>query len=244
MTGIEHTAAGEAISARSIDPVLDAKGAVTRRFAERTTMFEHGDVVGHALYIKSGWAMTCKVLPSGTRIVTDFLLHGDMISMTAAEMGQEVLLALTDVVCCEIHDPLTHSSSGGAQLAHVLYMESLKRQARMSERLANMGGRDGLERTGHLLLELAERARHLAKPGFDGFICPLRQADIGDAVGLSTVHANRVLKEMRLKGLVWFRNGIVEFLNRQRLIDIVGFEPAYLSPSIARQGNRPPLINS
>jgi CRP-like cAMP-binding protein len=243
MTGIEHTAAGKAISTRPIEPVLDAEGAVTRRFAERTTMFEHGNIGGHALYLKSGWAMTCKVLPSGTRIVTDFLLQGDMISMTAAELGQGVLFALTDVVCCEIHDPLTQSSSGGAALTRVLYQESLKRQARMSERLANMGGRDGLERTGHLLLELAVRARHLAKPGFDGFICPLRQADIGDAVGLSTVHTNRVLKELRLKGLVWFRNGIVEFLNRQRLIDIVGFEPDYLLQPVAPQANRPPLIN-
>lgn len=215
---------------RTVEAIRMTDGVSSRRFAERTVIFEPDDEGIRSLYIASGWAMTYKVLPGGTRVVTDFLLRGDVISKTAAQLAQETISALTDVDCIEWPDVLSDESELDVGLSRRLRLEMLKRQARMSERLANIGRRDGLERTGHLLLELAVRMRDFGKPKFDGFICPLRQADIGDAVGLSTVHVNRVLKDMRLKGLVWFRNGLVEFPDRQRLIELVGFEDDYLLP--------------
>lgn len=214
----------------SVESSLDRDGAMTKIYGERSTIFEPGQNGRHMLYIKSGWAMTYKILPSGTRIVTDFLLRGDMISTTAADLAQETISTVTDVVVCEFPDVLSDATqSASIRHVRVVMTELLRRQARMSERLANIGGRDGLERTAHLLLELAFRARQTRKPNLDALVCPLRQADIGDAVGLSTVHANRVLKDMRVNNLAYFRNGIVEFPDRQRLMELVNFHPAYLS---------------
>lgn len=233
MKGMQVAMEDMARGFRTAEATRKTEDAVTRRFSERTVIFEPDDEGARAVYITSGWAMTYKVLPGGTRVVTDFLLSGDVISKTAAQLAQETIYALTDVSCCEWPDVLSDDAERVSGLSRRLRLEMLKRQARMSERLANIGRRDGLERTGHLLLELAVRSRDFAKPTFDGFICPLRQADIGDAVGLSTVHVNRVLKDMRMRGLVWFRNGLVEFPDRQRLIEMVGFEDDYLLPGTA-----------
>jgi CRP-like cAMP-binding protein len=60
----------------------------------------------------------------------------------------------------------------------------------------------------------------------------LTQADIGDAVGLSTVHINRVLRDLREAGLLSFRNGVVAFLDRQRLMELVDFDESYFDKHV------------
>lgn len=204
--------------------------AVARKrvFPAGSILFEPGGRSCVLLFI-SGWSVSRRILTNGTRIVIDFMLRGDMVWTLSSDMTQETIQALSDVTAYEFAVP---PGSGGPDLPQktqqTFVYEMLRRQVRMTERLANIARRDALERTGHLLLELSLRASKPARPGFDGFDCPLTQSDIGDAVGLSSVHINRVLKEMRLKGLLSFRNGIVEFLDRRRLTDLVDFDPGYL----------------
>lgn len=182
------------------------------------------------LFFISGWSVSRKILANGTRIVIEFMLRGDMVWTLSSDMTQETIQALSDVTAYEFPvPPGTRGPDLSPRIQQNFVHEMLKRQARLTERLANIARRDALERTGHLLLELAVRAGKPDRPGFDGFECPLTQSDIGDAVGLSSVHINRVLKEMRLKGLLSFRNGIVEFLDRRRLAELVDFDPGYLS---------------
>jgi CRP-like cAMP-binding protein len=211
------------------EPKQELPGASRVIYPEGATIFEPGGNTSRILLVTSGWAVSSKFLPSGTRIVTDFALRGDMISTTAAELAHETVQALTPVECYGFSDGFSdHGPEMSPRLSRIVILEMMKRQARMAERLTNIGRRDALERTGHLLLELGFRAEQSTKTNFDGFVCPLRQSDIGDAVGLSTVHINRVLKDMRLKGLLGFRNGIVEFLDRPRLVELVDFDAAYL----------------
>jgi CRP-like cAMP-binding protein len=169
-------------------------------------------------------------MSNGTRIVTDFSLHGDVLSSASAAMSQETVQAISHVKCYEFVGQLSgRGSEGASQLPLIMTIEMMKRHTRIVERLASIGRRDAFGRTGHLLLELAVRAGNSARPDLDGFECPLKQSEIGDALGLSTVHVNRVLKDMRLGGLLSFRNGIVEFLNRRKLAELVDFDPSYLT---------------
>lgn len=217
----------------NLEPDERLANALLREYAAGSTIFEPGSTAPRILFIKHGWAICSKSLPSGTRIVTDFFLRGDMISTVSCALAQEAVEALSDVSVYEISDGLTDRTLNlPPQLSLIVIREMIKRQARMSERLTNMGRRDALGRTGHLLFELATRASEYSRPGLDGFECPLKQSDIGDAVGLSTVHINRVLKEMRLNGLLSFRSGVVEFLDRKRLKDVVDFDPGYLNMHI------------
>ncbi|PZU89483.1 MAG: Crp/Fnr family transcriptional regulator [Shinella sp.] len=205
-------------------------GAFLRSFPAGATIFEPDNDSSRILFIKSGWVISSKNLSNGTRIVTEFALGGDMLSSVSAALAQESVQAVSPVTGYEFVGQLSGKGPDvSSQLSLIIIIEMMKRQARMAERLANIGRRDALERTGHLLLELATRSGTSTRPGFDGFECPLKQSDIGDAVGLSTVHINRVLKDMRVNGLVSFRNGIVEFLNRKKLQELIEFDASYLA---------------
>lgn len=213
--------------------VNDLAAARLRHFPPGAAIFEPGHEDSSILFVNHGWAICARNLQNGTRIVTEFALRGDLISTTACDLAQETVQAVSDLSLYEFPGRLlTRGLDLSPQFSKIIVTEMIKRQARMSERIANIGRRDALERTGHLLLELAIRASENTRPNFDGFVCPLKQSDIGDAVGLSTVHINRVLKEMRTSGLVSFRNGIVEFLNRKRLMDLVDFDPGYLATHV------------
>jgi CRP-like cAMP-binding protein len=205
-------------------------GAVLRNYAAGTTIFDPECEASRILFINSGWVVSSKTMANGTRIVTDFSLHGDVLSSASASIAQESVQAISNVKCYEFVGHLSSKAGeASSQLPLIMTIEMMKRHARIVERLASIGRRDAFGRTGHLLLELAVRAGATSRPDLDGFECPLKQSEIGDALGLSTVHINRVLKEMRLAGLLSFRNGIVEFLNRRKLIELVDFDASYLS---------------
>ena len=212
--------------------------ASLRHLPAGATIFDIESSGSRAVLIESGWVISSKTMSNGTRIVTDFFLRGDVISSVAAAMSHETVHAISDITFVELQGHMSGAGGDGtSQLPLIMTVELMKRHARTAERLASIGRRDAFGRTGHLLLELAMRAGNASRPGLDGFECPLKQAEIGDALGLSTVHVNRVLKEMRLGGLLSFRNGIVEFLNRRKLKELVDFDPSYLMDSGSDSAN-------
>jgi DNA-binding GntR family transcriptional regulator len=64
------------------------------------------------------------------------------------------------------------------------------------------------------------------------FFCPLTQSELGDALGLTPIHVNRMLRQLRSEQLLIFRNNIVEFVNRPALVHIASFDEDYLSMEI------------
>ena len=96
------------------------------------------------------------------------------------------------------------------------------------EHLVGIGRRNALERTAHYLLELGARLKLVGFGDKTGFDCPLTQYHLADALGLSAVHANRVLRTLREDGLVTFQKGRVSFDNFKALSELAGFDPDYL----------------
>jgi CRP-like cAMP-binding protein len=80
----------------------------------------------------------------------------------------------------------------------------------------------------HFLLELAMRLRLVGIGDASGYDCPLTQYHMADALGLSAVHVNRVLRHLREEGLVTFQRGRVRFDSFTELTTLAGFDPDYL----------------
>ena len=80
----------------------------------------------------------------------------------------------------------------------------------------------------HLLCELYVRLKAVGLTNGDGYAFPLTQAEFGDALGLSTVHVNRTLQDLRGDGLITLRNGSVTVLDWDRLREAGEFDPTYL----------------
>ena len=80
----------------------------------------------------------------------------------------------------------------------------------------------------HFLLELASRLSLVGLGGRGGYDCPLTQYHLADALGLSAIHVNRVLRQLRERGLVTFRDGHVSFQDYNGLVTLADFDPTYL----------------
>ena len=119
------------------------------------------------------------------------------------------------------------TSTAGLAGHHVLSAMRSSRAA-LVEHLVGLGRRNAAERTAHFLLELAARLRLVGLGDVKGYACPLSQYMMADALGLSAVHINRVLRELREGGMVTFQNGLVQFDDFNALVAFADFDRAYL----------------
>jgi hypothetical protein len=95
----------------------------------------------------------------------------------------------------------------------------------------SVGRRGALERTGHFLLELGERLQQAEVDDRYDYDCPLSQTALADTLGLSAIHVNRTLRELREQALLTFRRGRVTISDPHRLTALCGFDADYLHPS-------------
>jgi CRP-like cAMP-binding protein len=113
----------------------------------------------------------------------------------------------TEVRACDILDAFASSS----RLATAVLWAASRDEAMVVEHLVDLGRRSAEERMGHFLLELGARLQLVGLGDARGFDCPLTQYHLADALGLSAVHVNRVLRHLREEGLVTFQKGRVVF---------------------------------
>ena len=113
-------------------------------------------------------------------------------------------------------------------LARALWWATLVDEAVLREWLVSMGQRDAEERIAHLFCEMHLRLQAVGLAAGRRFELPITQADLGDTMGLSTVHVNRTLQSLRGRNLVAFSSGTLEILDLQGLKDLSSFNPNYL----------------
>lgn len=114
------------------------------------------------------------------------------------------------------------------RLAAAILWAASRDEAMVVEHLVDLGRRNASERMVHFLLELGARLFLIGRASRAGFACPLTQYHLADALGLSAVHVNRVLRQLREAGMLTFRDGFVAFTDYDRLAAFVRFDPAYM----------------
>ena len=98
----------------------------------------------------------------------------------------------------------------------------------MREWSVNIGGRPANQRIGHLMCELLLRLEAVGGVRNNSFSFPFTQADIADTMGLSNVHVNRTIQELRAMGLIALKQRVLTILDVGRLKAYCGFNPNYL----------------
>ena len=114
------------------------------------------------------------------------------------------------------------------RLATAVLWAASRDEAMVVEHLVGLGRRNAEERMAHFLLELAARLALVGMGSRAGYACPLTQYHLADALGLSAVHVNRVLRKLREQRLVTFQDGQVTFDDYERLAALAQFDPTYL----------------
>ena len=191
--------------------------AVLEVFHQHRRSFEQGvDLVpqgqfGQSDYILAdGWVCSYKMLPSGARQIVDFQVPGDFLGLRSVLLrtADHNVEAMTKVEVSEVSaNDLIDAFAKTPRLATAVLWAASRDEAIVVEHLVDVGRRNAMERTAHLLLELGARLKLVGLGTKDGFACPLSQYMLADAMGLSAVHINRVLRELREAGFLTFRGG-------------------------------------
>lgn len=179
---------------------------------------------GRTHLVLSGWACQLRILADGRRQIFAFLLAGDPIQAAGPEVsGERLLTALTRVETLDLTTLLKQEEAEGRfDLRAVLARAMEQRRERLFNHVVRLGRLDALERVTDLLLELRDRLYEMGQVKDETFRLPLTQENIADALGLSVVHVNRTLQQLRRQGLISQRAGVVTLHKIRTLREIVG----------------------
>lgn len=178
----------------------------------------------------SGWVFRYNLLEDGRRQILDFVLPGAVLGYHPAAGYTFAAQALTDCVVCIIpHAALGPLSRKHPEISLRLAFLIAQDRSLAFDHLTSIGRRSARERVAHLLLELFVRCRR-QWPGYriEEMHLPLTQEHIGDATGLTFVHVNRVLRDLRQDGIVEFHYQRLRILDPDRLVDEAGIDPQLL----------------
>lgn len=171
--------------------------------------------------LRAGW-LACSVMTAeGRRQITRFQLPGDLVGMPslAAHEATETIEALSDAEVEIVPlDAFAEVFNNHPRVAALLFLWSQEERVRLMHHLAVIGRMRSSKRVGALLLLLYQRAQLSAPSRRTSFTMPLTQQDLADATGMSIVHANRSLKDLRERGLVTVVDGLVKFRDLRGLI--------------------------
>jgi CRP-like cAMP-binding protein len=113
----------------------------------------------------------------------------------------------------------------------MFWRDTLIDAAMFREWIVNVGQRPAPARLAHVMIELRERLRVIGRVDGNTFEMPLTQEQIGEALGITAVHANRVIKQLRQEGIVEFQRGRVTVLDEQKFFELADFDGRYLHQS-------------
>ena len=189
----------------------------------QTELHAAGETTPKPRFLVQGWACRQRMLPDGRRQIFDLVLPGDLIGscLRPQRPAPAATVALTRV---ETANAATFAAavSGPAPQASAALVDAcaaLEEQGEtlLLDQITRLGRQTAYERIAHLLLEVWYRLAVVGMVESNSFAMPLRQDTMADLVGLSVVHVNRTLQQMRRDRLIELRGGIAILLQPDRL---------------------------
>lgn len=211
--------------------VLEAACMNVHSYLARHDLIREGDKPGPVFVILEGWGCRYKLLPEGGRQITAFLMPGDFCDMHVAVLDEmdHNIATLTAARVAMIQRPeMEHLIASRPSLTHAFWRTQLVDESVLRAWIVSMGRRNAVERVAHLLCELYVRAANIGLILDGSFELPLTQVVLADALGLTPVHVNRVLRNLREEKAVTLKRGKLIIASTSKLVRIAGFDDNYL----------------
>jgi CRP-like cAMP-binding protein len=212
--------------------VLAAALGPSKTVSADTDMVREGDRPSESTLLVEGFAARYKVLQSGKRQITAIHIPGDFVDLHSFLLKKmdHAIAALTPCTVATVpHDTLRQITERHPHLARLLWLSTLIDSAIHREWLVAMGRRSAREHMAHLFCELYLRLQLVGLTKDNSYEMPITQAELGDTLGISTVHVNRVVQELRADGLITWRGNRLTVDDWDRLRQVAEFTPTYLS---------------
>ena len=210
--------------------LLEEVSRPTRKLEARNALIQEGDHLSGAFVVLEGLACRYKQRGSGRRQIMALLIPGDMVAFDTS-LQSRMDHSIETLSACHIAWVMPEMVSRLYQhpgLARGLRMSAWVNETTLHAWLMNLGARTALERLAHLFCELYIRHYVVGQTQGQSYDLPLTQADLADITGLSHVHLNRSLQELRHRELIDLRNRRVTIRDWQGLKALAEFEGTYL----------------
>lgn len=198
-------------------------------------LWQECDKASEFCTISKGWAYSFRNLGNGSRQILEIYLPGDVIGMREFAFSQRLTgLAMIDdgVICYFPHRRLTEIFRTSTKLTAVLFAITSRHQALLTERLVNLARRSAQQRLAHFIYEMYERLNQTSAVNGGHFRLPLSQEQIGDALGLTSVHVSRTFTSFREQELVLRERHRICLPNPKALAEVAEFDDRYLNDSL------------
>lgn len=221
----------------SQDEIDALEGAVGRTgtFAPRQIIVRQQTPLTQCTLLLDGFVERYKDAPDGRRQILAIHVPGDFVDLHSYPLKrlEHSVAALTDVrVAFFPHAAVRALTAQSATLTELLWRSTLIDAAINREWIVSVGARGAAVRLAHLFCEMHVRLDRVGMvehaDAAARFPLPLTQLDLADATGLTAVHANRMLRQLREQGLVLFKHGSVELPDIAALRAFAQFDPSYL----------------
>lgn len=202
-----------------------------RSVARNAYLIREGDRNRDHVVLLSGYAFRHKTTSLGGRQVVSLQIPGEAISCSNLyfDSADHNTQALTGITAAYFpRDQFRDLVCSSAAICHAMLMMTLIEASVADEWLLNLGRRPAKARLAHLLCEFTARVDAAGLTDGSGYLLPLTQEQIGDALGLTPIHVNRMLRELREDGLIVQAGRHISFPDRRAIARTADFRDDYL----------------
>lgn len=208
------------------------EGLITdvERFGGNHVVLERGDVVCRSTLLIEGFIARV-INEGGKRHIVALHVPGDFVDLHAfalKRLDHSIVSIGPVMVGYTTHQQLDALMQTETHLARMLWFSTLLDAAMHREWILKLEHLGAEGRVAHLVAEIWQRLDFVGLAEEDGFAFPLTQQELADSCGTTSIHMNRVVRKLREAGVVEFGRGRVTVLDKQALVEMGGFDPAYL----------------
>lgn len=204
--------------------------AGTRLVPSGTDLVREGDRPEGMLAITEGFACRYKLRENGARQIMAYLVPGDVCDFDASVLNRmdHTIGTLSTCRVARVAPEASRDLRARPAVAGGLRMAALVDEAILREWIMNLGRRSAVERLAHLFCELLVRLRAVGLTLGNSYDLPITQLDLADTTGMTSVHVNRSLGELKRAGLIERKGRRLTLSELERLMEMAEFRPNYL----------------
>ena len=210
---------------------IRAAVAEVRQVRADELVVRSGEYLNSSIILLDGWLARSKDLPGGERQVTELHIAGDFPDLHGFTLKRldDDITAISDCRLAIVpHERISESIEKFPRLGRIYWFSTNVDGAIQREMSLSLGQRSAISRMAHLFCELYLRLDVVGRTRNNGYEFPLTQRELSECLGLTVVHANRTLQELRRRGLVELENRHLTIRDMRGLEGVAEFDPGYL----------------
>jgi CRP-like cAMP-binding protein len=191
----------------------------------------YGDRPSSCCLVVDGFVLRSKVVGGGNRQILAFHQPGDIPDLQSLYLNvmDHDVSALGDALLGFVpHSSLDDLIRRRPNVTKALWRDTLTDAAIFREWICNVGQRPASSRLAHLIIEIYTRLKAIGRAEGLTFAFPATQALLAEAIGTSSVHANRAIQSLRSERLLEFERGKIKIVDERKLRKLADFDALYL----------------